>query len=129
MRRLLRLWDLALFLALLGLVYLLLAPSAWAAPTLSWDPVTTGIDGQPLDPGLAVTEYRIYACGPGTGSCSRASATWVGATLAPATAFDLAGLPVPAVYLVTAVNPAGESADSLPAKVVPPDVPKHVRVP
>ena len=99
-----------------------------AAPILTWDPVTTGMDGQSLGAGLEVTEYRVYQCGPGVGSCNRADATRIATVPAPTTQFDLGGQSVPRAYVVTAVNKAGESADSLPYKVTPPDVPKNVRL-
>ena len=115
---------------LLGLLLLLLlAPvAAEAAPTLLWDAVTTDVDGLPLGPGLEVTSYRVYACGPGIGQCSKATGTVAGTVAAPATQLDLAGLPVPQVYFITAVNKAGESVESATLKVTPSSAPKNVRL-
>lgn len=108
--------TLVLVVALLALAPVV-AP---AAPFLSWDPVLTDPDGLPLPSGEEVTEYRVYQCGPGIGSCTRLTAARVGVILAPTTQFDLAGQPVPVVYVVTAANKLGESPDSLPFKVTPP---------
>jgi len=117
-------------LLLTACLVLLLAPPAWAAPLLAWDAVTTGSDGLPLGPGLAVTEYRVYRCGPSaTGPCAAPDRVLVGTVPAPATQFDLAGQPVPQAYIATAVNKAGESLDSMKLKVVPPDFPKNPRLP
>src|SRR3990172_8000453 len=103
--------------------------SALAAPFLAWDPVTTGSDGLPLGTGLGVTEYRVYQCGPGIGTCTKATGTRTGVVPSPGVQFDLAGTATPSTYVVTAVNKAGESADSLAFKVVPPDFPKTLRLP
>lgn len=101
-----------------------------AAPFLAWDPVTTGTDGLPLGPGLEVTEYRVYRCGPSaTGPCSTPDRILAGTVPAPATQFDLAGQAVPQAFVATAVNKVGESADSLKFKVTPPDMPKNLRLP
>ena len=110
---------------------LLCASPAFAAPLLAWDAVTTGSDGLPLDPGLQVLEYYVYQCTTGIGSCTKAGATRVSVVVAPATPtvqFDLVGQPVPAAYLVTAVNIVQESGVSIPLKVVPPDIPKNVKL-
>ena len=53
----------------------------------------------------------------------------VGTVIAPTTQFDLAGQPTVQVFIVTAVNKAGESADSVKFKVTPPDFPKSLRLP
>jgi hypothetical protein len=115
---------------MIGLLSLLAcAGTASAAPILSWDAVTEGSDGLPLDPGLEVIEYRVYACTSALGSCSLATAIYVANVLAPATSFDLAGRPIPSAYVVTANNKAGESAGSVALKVMPPDVPRNLRLP
>jgi len=109
---------------------LLLASPAFAAPLLSWDPVTTGSDGSLLGPGLEVTTYRVYRCGTAaSGPCAAPDRVLAGTVTAPATQFDLAGQPVPQSYVATAVNKAGESLDSVKLKVVPPDIPKNLRLP
>ena len=110
-------------------LFLLIASPVWAAPFLAWDPVVNGSDGLPLGSGLAVTEYRVYQCGPGVGTCSKTTGLRVATILAPTVQFDLAGTPTPSTYVVTAVNKVGESADSAPFKVVPPDIPKNLRIP
>ena len=120
------------FLLALALLLLLgngILSSAFAAPILAWDAVTMGSDGLPLGSGLGVTEYRVYACGTSAAACTAPARTRIGTVLAPATQFDLAGQPVPHAYVVTAVNKAGESLDSVTLKVVPPDVPKNPRLP
>ena len=109
---------------------LLIGSPAWAAPFLAWDPVTTDATGAPLGPGLEVTSYRVYRCGTSVGGpCAAPDRVLAGTVLAPAAQFDLAGQPVPQAYAATAVNKAGESLDSLKLKVVPPDVPKNLRLP
>lgn len=108
---------------------LLAVEGALAAPTLMWDPVTTGTDGQPLGSGLDVSEYRVYTCGTSIPGCATAPKVSVGMVIAPAVQFDLSGQPVPTVYVVTAVNKVGESTASLPFKVVPPDMPKNLKLP
>ena len=115
---------------LLALLVLLLAVpvAAAAAPFLAWDAVTTGIDGLPLGAGLEVTAYKVYRCAPGP-ACTKLNGTLVGTVVAPLVQFDLAGTPTPSVYVVTAVNKVAESIDSLPFKVVPPDLPKNLRLP
>lgn len=109
---------------------LLLASPVFAAPFLAWDAVTTDADGNLLGAGLEVTEYRIYRCGTSLGGpCIAPDRLLAGTATAPATQFDLAGQPIPQVYVVTAVNKVGESIDSLKFKVVPPAVPKNLRLP
>lgn len=95
---------------------------------LAWDPVTTGTDGSTLGPGLQVTEYRVYQCGPGIGNCSKTTGVLLEVVPSPTTQADIAGEPTPSTYVVTAVNVVGESADSVPFKVVKPDVPKNERL-
>jgi hypothetical protein len=112
----------------LGLLCLLVAAPVSAAPILAWGAVTTGSDGLPLDAGLEVTEYRVYQCLTGLGSCTLATATRVAVIPAPATSIDLVGKTIPSAYLVTAVNKAGESAGSGALKVMPPDAPKNQRL-
>lgn len=109
---------------------LLLAAPALAAPFLAWDAVTTGSDGLPLGPGLEVQGYNVYRCGPSaSGPCAAPDRALVGSVPAPATQFDLAGQPIPQAFVATAVNKAGESLDSVKLKVVPPDVPRNLRLP
>ena len=114
--------------AVWGLVALLAAAPVSAAPILAWGAVTTGSDGLPLDAGLEVTEYRVYQCLTGLGSCTLATATRVAVIPAPATALDLVGKTIPSAYVVTAVNKAGESSGSAALKVMPPDAPKNQRL-
>lgn len=114
---------------LLALLLVSLFPlSAFAAPFLAWDAVTTGTDGLQLGAGLEVTAYKVYRCAPGP-ACTKLNGTLAGTIIAPVVQFDLAGTPTPSVYVVTAVNKVGESADSLAFKVVPPDFPKNLRLP
>ena len=109
---------------------LLLATPAWAAPILAWDAVTTDTTGAPLGPGLEVSSYRVYKCGTSMGgACVAPDRVLVGTATAPATQLDLAGQAFPQVYVVTAVNKVGESADSAKFKVTPPDAPKNLRLP
>ena len=110
------------------LLLLLLPVAAEAAPLLVWDAVTTDVDGLPLGPGLEVTVYRVYGCGPGIGQCSKSTGTIAGTVVAPAVQFDLAGLPVPQVYFITAVNKAGESVESATLKVTPLSAPKNAQL-
>ena len=116
---------------LLALLFAGLLPAlANAAPFLAWDPVTTGMDGEPLGAGQEVTSYRIYKCGPSaSGSCAAPDRVLIGTIQAPAVEFDLAGQSVPQAFAVTAVNVVGESPDSLKYKVTPPDVPKNLHLP
>ncbi|MGH2359057.1 MAG: hypothetical protein ACRDGM_00720 [bacterium] len=116
-------------LVLSALCVLLLAGPSWAAPILMWDPVTAGTDGQPLGVGLEVTSYKVYKCGTAAGGpCAAPDRVLVGTVTVPATQFDLAGQSTVQVFVVTAVNKAGESADSLKYKVTPPDFPKNPRL-
>lgn len=115
------------FLVALLFVLLTAVPSH-AAPFLAWDPVTTGADGLPLGAGLEVQEYHVYTCGVSVPGCATAPKVLVGTVLAPSTQFNLAGSQTPIVYVVRAKNIVGESADSVPFKVVPPDVPKNPRI-
>jgi len=115
--------------ALLILLALLVAAPAWAAPILTWDPVTTGADGQPLGAGLEVTVYKVYKCGTSAGGpCAVPDRVLIGTVTAPAVQFDLAGQPNVQAFVVTASNKAGESADSVKYKVTPPDFPKATRL-
>ena len=116
---------------LLALLFAGLLPVlAHAAPFLAWDPVTTGVDGEPLGAGQEVTSYRVYRCGPSaSGPCVAPDRVLIGTVQAPTVEFNLAGHPVPQAFAVTAVNVVGESADSLKYKVTPPDFPKNLRLP
>ena len=107
---------------------LVIATPAWAAPLLSWDAVTTGSDGSPLGTGLAVTTYNVYRCAMNVSPCTKVSGTKVATITAPTISYDLAGTPAPSNYVITAVNIVGESADSVPLKVLPPDVPKNPKI-
>ena len=101
-----------------------MATPAWAAPILAWDAVITDTTGAPLGPGLEVSSYRVYRCGTSLGGpCAAPDRVLVGT--ATSTQLDLAGEPFPQVYVVTAVNRAGESADSAKYKVTPPDAPRN----
>ena len=101
-----------------------------AAPFLAWDPVTTGVGGEPLAAGQEVTSYRVYTCGPSaSGPCAAPDRVLIGTIPAPTVQFDLAGQSVPQAFAVTAVNVVGESVDSLKYKVTPPDAPKNLRLP
>ena len=105
-----------------------MATPAWAAPILAWDAVTTATTGALLGPGLEVSSYRVYRCGTSMGgTCVVPDRVLVGT--ATATQLDLAGEPFPQVYVVTAVNRAGESADSAKFKVTPPAEPRNLRLP
>jgi hypothetical protein len=111
-------------------VLLFVATHVWAAPFLAWDAVTTGSDGSILGSGLEVTIYRVYRCGTAAaGPCAAPDRILVGTVTAPATQFDLSGQLVPQAYVVTAINKAGESLDSVKLKVVPPDMPKNPKLP
>ena len=100
---------------------------ATAAPILAWDAVPTDVSGAPLGPGLEVSSYNVYRCGTGMGgACAAPDRLLVGIIAAPAVQIDLAGQAFPQVYVVTAVNKAGESADSVKYKVTPPDAPKNL---
>ena len=111
-------------------VFLLLATPVWAAPILAWDAVTTDTTGAPLGPGLEVSAYKVYKCGTAlSGPCAAPDRVVVGTVAAPATQLDLVGQAFPQVYVVTAVNKAGESLDSVKFKVTPADAPKNPRLP
>ena len=102
----------------------------WAAPILAWDAVTTDTTGAPLGPGLEVSAYKVYKCGTAlSGPCAAPDRVVVNTVAAPATQLDLAGQAFPQVYVVTAVNRAGESLDSAKFKVTPADAPKNLRLP
>ena len=106
------------------------ATPAWAAPILAWDAVTTDTTGAPLGPGLEVSSYRVYRCGTSLGGpCAAPDRVLVGTATTPATQLDLAGEPFPQVYVVTAVNRAGESLDSAKFKVTPAAEPRNLRLP
>ena len=107
-----------------------LASPVLAAPFLAWDAVTTDSQGVLLGPGLEVSSYRVYKCGTVVaGACAAPDRLLIGTVNAPATQFDLAAQAFPQVYVVTAVNKAGESLDSLKFKVTPGDAPKNPRLP
>lgn len=109
---------------------LLFAVPIEAAPILAWDAVTTDSGGVPLGPGLEVSAYKIYKCGTAmAGSCAAPERVLVGTISAPATQIDLAAQVFPQVYVITAVNKAGESLDSVKFKVTPGDAPKNPRLP
>ncbi len=111
-------------------ILLTISSPALAAPFLAWDSVMMGSDGLPLGPGLEVTTYQVYRCGmAASGPCAAPDRMLAGTVTAPVTQFDLAIQPVPQAYVVTAVNKAGESADSVKLEVVLPDVPKSLRLP
>ena len=115
---------------MLMLALLLVAVPAGAAPILAWDAVTTDSTGAVLGPGLEVSAYKIYKCGTAlAGPCAAPDRVVVGTVAAPATQLDLAGQAFPQVYVVTAVNKAGESLDSVKFKVTPADAPKNLRLP
>ena len=114
---------------IIGLVFLLATP-AWATPILAWDAVTPDATGAPLGPGLEVLAYKVYKCGTAlSGPCAAPDRVVVGTIAAPMTQIDLAGQAFPQVYVVTAVNKAGESLDSVKFKVTPADAPKNPRLP
>jgi len=48
---------------LIGVIVLMLVSLAATATTLSWEPPTTRVDGQPLDPVTELAEYRLYCDG------------------------------------------------------------------
>jgi hypothetical protein len=109
---------------------LLIGTTVLAAPFLAWDAVMTDATGALLGPGLEVTSYRVYRCGTSaSGPCAAPDRVLAGTVLAPSTQFDLASQPVPQAFVATAVNKAGESLDSVKLKVVPPDIPKNLRLP
>ena len=113
-----------------GFVLLSLSSSASAAPLLAWDAVTTDPTGVPLGPGLEVSSYRVYRCGTSMGgACAAPERVLLGTAVAPATQIDLMGEPFPQVYVVTAVNRAGESLDSAKFKVTPAAEPRNLRLP
>lgn len=105
---------------------LALSAHAAAAPIVVWDPVTTDATGAPLAAGMEVTAYKVYRCGASLSGC--ATKTLVGTVAAPATQLDLAGEAFPMVYVATAVNKVGESANSVAIKLTPSDAPKNLRV-
>ena len=117
----------------LGALVLLLFGSALpavAAPILAWDAVTTDASGTPLVAGLEVMSYNVYRCGTGMGgACAAPDRLLVGIIAAPAVQIDLAGQSFPQVYVVTAVNRAGESLDSAKFKVTPAAEPRNLRLP
>lgn len=115
-----------LLVALLATLALSFAPVTFGAPVLVWDPVTTDSTGASLEPGMEVTSYKVYRCGASLAGC--ATKTLVGTVAAPATQIDLAGESFPMVYVATAVNKVGESANSVAIKLTPTDVPKNLRV-
>jgi len=51
-------WSWALFF--FGLVVGLMGSTLVKAETLSWEPPTSRVDGQPLDPATELSEYRFY---------------------------------------------------------------------
>ena len=105
-----------------------LATPAGAAPILAWDAVTTDTTGALLGPGLEVLSYRVYRCGTSmAGACAAPDRALVGMAATPQ--FDLVGEPFPQAYVVTAVNRAGESADSAKFKVTPAAEPRNLRLP
>lgn len=109
------------------LLVLVGAGSALAA-SLTWDPVTTGTDGQPLGLGLEVKGYNVYQCGPGIGTCSLATGTKIGSTVAPVVEFDISSQPTPTTYFVTAYNSVGESTESNRLKVTKPKEPGNLKL-
>ena len=116
----------------LGALVLLVVSAlpAVAAPILAWDAVTTDPTGVPLGPGLEVSSYRVYRCGTSMGgACAAPERVLLGTAVAPATQIDLVGEPFPQVYVVTAVNRAGESLDSAKFKVTPAAEPRNLRLP
>jgi hypothetical protein len=121
--------------AVLAILALAFAPQyAMAAPTLSWDTVTTGVDGLPLANGMEVKSYEVYRCPVNAAPCTIANSTKIGSVPAaspvvPRQSFDLVGQPFPTNLMVTAVNIIGESLPSDTAKAVPGDRPKNVRIP
>ena len=120
--------QVSLWMIVIGL--LVMVGPVSAAPILAWDAVTTDEAGQPLGAGLGVTTYRVYRCGPSaTGPCAAPDRALIGTVLAPATSLDLVGQPMPQAYVVTAVNKAAESVDSVKLKLVPPDAPRNPRLP
>lgn len=115
---------------LVALVLLVMVVPAWAAPILAWDAVTTDATGAVLGSGLTVTSYNVYKCGTSlSGACAAPERALVGTVVAPATQTDLVGQALPQVYVVTAVNKAGESLDSMKFKVTPADAPKNLKLP
>jgi len=104
-----------------------------AAPTLSWDTVTTATDGSTLGPGLEVKSYRVYRCAVNVNPCTKLAGTAIGTVpaavpLVPNQSFDLAGQSFPSVYIVTATNIIAESAESDSIKATPADRPKNPRL-
>src|SRR6266576_1535874 len=92
------------------------------ALSLTWTGVTLGTDGSPLDPSEVVTQYNVYRCNGG-GTCTRATSTLIGVTIAPAVTIDITSQPTPSSYVVTAVNIVNESLESPSIKVTPPMAP------
>lgn len=121
-------WGTFMKIIIIFLSLFLFITSIQAAPFLAWDPVTTGNDGILLGPGLEVTEYKVYQCTTGLGSCTSLVGTLMGTIIAPLTQFDLATTLVPAAYVITAVNAVGESDDSIPFKVKKPDLVKNKKI-
>ena len=99
-----------------------------AAPSLAWDAVTVNQEGNPFDPGMEVTSYNVYRCGPSTSNCSKTTGTKIATVPAPNTTYDLASESFPQAYTVTASNVIGESESAIPVKAVPPDKPKNLKV-
>ena len=115
-----------------GLIAGCVAPAA-AAPTLSWDTVTTDTAGALLGPGLEVKTYTVYRCAVNVNPCTRAAGAAVGtvtatAPIVPRQQLDLAGQTFPSVYVVTASNIIAESADSVSIKATPADRPKNLQL-
>ena len=48
---------------IIGFMVLMIMSLAVSATTLSWEPPTTRVDGQPLDPATELDEYRLYCDG------------------------------------------------------------------
>jgi len=111
---------------ILFVVLMFFVTSAFSAPLLVWDAVSTDVDGNPLGAGLEVTVYKVYRCGTSlSGVCF--PKTLVGEAVAPAVQIDLVGEIFPQVYVVTAVNKIGESTDSVKIKATPAQAPKNSR--
>ena len=118
---------------LLVVVLLLLPAVASAAPTLSWDTVTTDTTGAALGSGLEIKSYDVYRCPVNVNPCTAAAGTKIGSVTAaspivPRQSLDLAGQASPANFCVVAVNIIAPSAESLTLKATPGDRPKNVQV-
>jgi len=112
----------------ISLAVLALWTGSASALTLKWDAVTTDPTGAPLVVGSEVSSYKVYKCNTPAASCTKAQSTLFTTVSAPAVQLVIDGQPVPASYIVSAVNIVGESVESGTVKVTPPDRPKNERL-